>query len=137
MKIRQLAFVISIIGGILLIVSGTQGPIGIFLIILEKINLLTQDQLILNVAGAVGLFLVILSSLGGFTVILGGYMINKSHKGTGKMLIGLGAGVGIPWLLFIIFTIAVTQEVTTVIAQHSIEGWTGIILSFIARSLAR
>jgi hypothetical protein len=64
-------------------------------------------------------------------------MIYKNHKGTGKMLIGLGAGVGIPWLLFILFTIAFTQEITTVIAQHSIEGWIGIALSFTARSLAR
>lgn len=137
MKTQQLAFLLSIVGGALLIVSGTRGPIGILVIILEKINLITQDPLILTVAGIVALFLVILSSLGGFVVILGGYMIYKNHKGTGKMLIGLGAGVGIPWLLFILFTIAFTQEITTVIAQHSVEGWIGIALSFIARSIAR
>jgi hypothetical protein len=137
MKTHQFAFLLSIIGGLLLIVSGTRGPIGILLIILEKTTLLIRDPLILTVAAMVALFLVILSLLGGFTVILGGYMIYKNHEGTGKMLIGLGAGVGIPWLLFILFTIAFTQEITTVIAQHSIEGWIGIALSFTARSLAR
>ena len=136
MKASLLSFILSIPGGILLIISGTSGPIGIFLTILEKLPQFINDPLILNITAIVTLFLIILSSLGGFTVILGGYLIYKNHKGTGKMLLGLGAGVGVPWLLFILFTIMVTQEVTSIIAQHSIVGWIGITLSFIARSIA-
>jgi len=137
MKTNLFVFVLSILGGILLVVSGTSGPIGIFLIILEELPLFTKDALILTISAMVALFLIILSSLGGFTVILGGYLIYKNHIGTGRLLIGLGAGVGIPWLLYILFTIMVTQEATAIIAQHSIVGWTGIILSFTARSIAR
>jgi len=129
-------FVLSIVGGILLIVSGTSGPIGIFLIILERLPLFIKDTLILTITAMVALFLIILSLLGGFTVILGGYLTYRNHIGTGKMLIGLGAGVGIPWFLYILVTIMVTQEATAIIAQHTIAGWTGIILSFIARSIA-
>jgi hypothetical protein len=136
-KTNSLGFVLSIIGGTLLIVSGTRGPIGIFMIILQKLPLFIKDALVLAITTAAALILVVISSLGGFTVILGGYLIYKKHVGTGKLLIGLGAGVGIPWLLYILFTIMATQEVTAIIAQHSIVGWTGIIISFIARIIAR
>jgi hypothetical protein len=137
LKTNLLPSGLAILGGALLLISGTRGPIGIFLTILETIPLFIKDALIQTITAAVGLFLVILSSLGGFTVILGGYLVYKKHVGTGKLLIGLGAGVGIPWLLFILFTVAVTQELTAVTAEHSILGWVGLILSFIARSIAR
>jgi hypothetical protein len=130
-------FGLSILGGILLLISGTSGQIGISLVILEQLPLFIKDTLIQTMATIVALFLIILSSLGGFTVILGGYLVYKRHVGTGKLLIGLGAGVGIPWLLFILFTLAMTQKVTAVTAQHSILGWSGIIFSFIARSIAK
>jgi hypothetical protein len=137
LKTSLLGFGLSILGGILLLISGTSGPIGIFLVILEQLPLFIKDTLIQTMATIVALFLIILSSLGGLTVILGGYLVYKKHVGTGKLLIGLGAGVGIPWLLFILFTLAMTQKVTAVTAQHSILGWSGIILSFIARSIAK
>lgn len=137
LRTNLLAFVLSVLGGVLLIVSGTRGPIGIFLVILEQLPLFIKDALIQTIAAVVALFLIILSSLGGFTVILGGYLVYKNHVGTGKLLIGLGAGVGIPWLLFMLFTVAMTQQVTAVTAQHNILGWVGIILAFIARNIAR
>ena len=137
MKTSLLVFVLSVVGGILLIISGTQGPAAIFLLILEKLPLFIEDTLIQTIAAAIALFLIILSSLGGFTVMFGGYLVYKNHIGTGKLLVGLGAGVGIPWLLFILFTVAMTQQVTAVTAQHSILGWIGIILSFVSRSIAR
>lgn len=137
LKTNLLTFALSILGGILLIVSGTRGPVEIFNTILERLTLFITDELILTMATMVTLFLVVLSSMGGFAVILGGYLIYKNHIKTGKLVIGLGAGVGIPWLLYILFIIVITQDVTTVIAQHSIIGWIGIILSFIARSIAR
>jgi len=132
--IRNLiAFVVSIVAGLLLIVSGTRGPIGIYQLILQQLPLFTDNTFILTAAALVLLFLVIMSSLGGFVVIFGGYLIYRNHVLTGKLAIGLGAGVGIPWLLFMLLTIAVTQDFTSVIAQHSLVGWTGIILSLIAR----
>lgn len=137
LRTNLLAFVLSVLGGVLLIVSGTRGPIGIFLVILEQLPLFIKDALIQTIAAVVALFLIILSSLGGFTVILGGYLVYRNHVGIGKLLIGLGAGVGIPWLLFMLFTVAMTQQVTSVTAQHSILGWVGIILAFIARNIAR
>jgi hypothetical protein len=134
---NSIAFVVSILAGFFLIVSGTRGPIGIYELILPQLPLFTGNALILTVAALVLLFLIIMSSLGGFVVIIGGYLIHRNHVLTGKLTIGLGAGVGIPWLLFILLTVAVTQDFTSVIAQHSLVGWTGIILSFIARYMGK
>lgn len=136
-KQNLIVLILSITAGLLLIISGTSGPIGIYLTILEKLPLFTQNALILSIVSIVALMLIILSSLGGFAVILGGYFIYRNHIGMGKITIGLGAGVGIPWLLFILFTLMRAQEVSAVIAQYSLIGWTGIILSFTARSVAK
>ncbi len=137
LKTNLFTLVLSVLAGVFLLVSGTQGPVAIFMLILSKLSLFIKDELIQTIATAIALFLIVLSSLGGFTVIFGGYLAYKNHVGIGKLLIGLGAGVGIPWLLFILFTVAITQQISAVIAQHSILGWIGIVMAFIARSIAR
>jgi len=136
-KRNLLVLVLSVFGGGLLIISGTSGPIGIYEAILQNLPLFIKDPLVLLMATVMALILVILSSLGGLTVIVGGYLIYKGHVTTGKLMIGLGAGVGIPWLLFILFMVMITQELTSIITQHSITGWMGIIVSFIARLIAK
>ena len=135
-KRNLVAATLSFLAGLVLIVSGTSGPIGIYLIILDKLPLFINDTLILSVTAFVALFLIVLSSLGGFTVMIGGYLVYKNHITTGKLLIGLGAGVGIPWLIFMLFTVMATQELSSVITQHSLAGWIGIIASFVARLIA-
>lgn len=136
-KRNLIAATLSVLAGLRLIVSGTSGPIGIYVTILKKLPLFINDTFILSVTAIIALFLIVLSSLGGFTVILGGYLVFKRHVTTGKLLIGLGAGVGIPWLLFMLFTVMATQELSSIIAQHSATDWIGIIVSFIARSIAK
>ncbi len=131
------SFAVSIVAGSLLIVSGTRGPIGIYQLVLQQLPSFTNNAALLEVAALVLLYLIIMSSLGGFVVILGGYLIFRNHISTGRLTIGLGAGVGIPWLLFMLLTVAVTQDYMSVIAQHSLVGWTGIILSLIGRYVGK
>ena len=70
-------------------------------------------------------------------MIFGGYLIHKSQVRMGKFIIGMGAGVGIPGLLLILITSIIGHSFPAVIAEHGIIGWTGIILSLIARSTAK
>lgn len=136
-KRNLIAFVIAIAAGSILVVSGTRGPLGIYQLVLEQLPSFTDNALLLAAVALVLLFLIIMSSLGGFVVIFGGYLIFRNHISTGRLTIGLGAGVGVPWLLFMLLTVAVTQDFTSLIAQHSLVGWTGIILSFIARYVGK
>lgn len=133
----MIAVGLAIVAGILLIVSGTRGPSGLFEIILQKLSQFTNDATILFIASTIALILIILSSIGGFIVIAGGCLIFVNHIRTGKFAISMGAGVGIPWLIFIILTLIATQELQPIIAEHSIVGWIGIGLAFVARILAK
>ena len=128
---------LSVLAGILLIISGTQGPIGIYEFILQKLPLIIKNELLLSIAGTIALVLISISLLGGFVVIAGGYLIHKGHGTTGKLAIGLGAGVGIPWLIIILLTLVTAQDTSSVLAQHSIIGWVGIITAFVARYIAK
>jgi len=50
----------------------------------------------------------------------------------GKFIIGIGAGIGIPDLLLTLFSLIVTGDFLSVVAQHGTIGWMGIILSLVA-----
>lgn len=137
MKRNLVAVVLAIVAGILLIVSGTRGPAGLFEVVLQKLTQFTNDATILLIASTTAAILIVLSSIGGFIVIVGGCLIFVNHIRTGKFAISIGAGVGIPWFIFIVLTLILTQELQPIIAEHSVVGWVGIGLSFVARILAK
>jgi len=105
--------------------------------VLEELPLFIHDELILSALTAAAFVLLVFSTFGGFTVILGGYLIWRGYNRTGKVLIGLGAGVGIPWLIYVLFVLNTTGELSLVQSQHNIIGWVGIILSLLARIIAK
>jgi len=128
---------LSLLSGVLLIISGTRGSIGVYGIIISVLALFLEDALLLLILKAVAFVLIFFASLGGVSVVLGGYLIYKSRVRLGKFLIGLGAGVGIPGLLLTLFTLIVSKDFSAVIAQRGVIGWTGVFLSLIARATAR
>jgi len=128
---------LSTVAGILLLVSGTPGPIGFYQFILEELPAFISSEPLLSIARTAILVLIGLSLLGGLVVILGGYLIFKGHGTAGKLAIGLGAGVGIPWLIFMLFAFATTQDASSFLAQHSVVGWIGIVIAFAARVAAK
>lgn len=132
-----IAFALSIIAGVLLIISGTRGPIGIYELILQKLPMFIKSELLLSIAGTIALILITISLIGGFVVIAGGYLIYKGHGTTGQLAIGLGSGVGIPWLILILLTLVTAQDTSSVLTQHSIIGWIGIITALAARFIAK
>jgi len=134
---RSTPFILSILSGILLMISGTSGSIGIYGTILSLLASYVENDLALLTLRVVAFALIFIASLGGVSVIFGGYLIHKSQVRMGKFIIGMGAGVGIPGLLLILITSIIGHSFPAVIAEHGIIGWTGIILSLIARSTAK
>jgi len=130
-------FILAILSGVLLIASGTRGSIGVYGIILSTIASFVEDTIIVSILDVVTLILILLASLGGVSVILGGYLIRKSQVILGKFIIAIGAGIGIPGLLLTVLTLIVTRDFFSVIAQHGIIGWAGIFLSLVARAKAK
>jgi len=136
MKKNFKILLLSFLSGILLVIAGTTGSVGVYGAVLSMLIQSSQETTIRAVLEWIALTLVLLASLGGFSVILGGYLIYKSRVKLGKLIISIGVGVGIPGLLLAVFAGIATQSLSSVIAQHGIIGWTGIALSIVARSLA-
>jgi hypothetical protein len=135
--IRAVAFVLAAVAGLLLLVSGIHGPTETYQLIIDNLPQFIQDQQILQIVNFVALILITISLAGGLAVIAGGILILANRVGTGRLLIGLGAGIGIPWLIMLAITLITTGQVASVLAEYGSTGWVGIILAFIARAIAK
>jgi len=136
-KKKSTPFILSILSGIPLMISGTSGSIGLYGTILSLLASFVENDLVLLTLRAVAFALIFIASLGGVSVIFGGYLIRKSQVRMGKFIIGIGAGVGVPGLLLTLITSIISRSFPAVIAEHGVIGWTGIILSLVARSTAK
>jgi hypothetical protein len=132
-----IAAAVSVVAGILLIVSSTHGPVGTYEFVLNKLPSLVSDQTVLTVARTIALVLIGISLLGGFVLFLSAFLIYKNHGRTGRLLIGLGTGAGIPWLILILLTFATSKDASIVLAQYSTLGWIGILMALAARCISR
>ena len=130
-----LSFAISVPAGILLLLKGITGPSETYSWLLNYLSSgIIADKLIQSIITTTLLVLIFISSLGGIAVISGGFLVWKNHVSIGKLLISLGAGVGFLWVIFLVFALVSTGDV---FSQYSVIGWTGLILAFAARLLAK
>ena len=134
---QWIAIALAAIAGILLLISGIRGPIGTYQLLQQELPKITQNQQILQIVNTVAAILIAISLAGGVSVLAGAFLIYKNHVRTAKLLIGLGAGVGIPWLIMLAISLITTGQVAAVVAQHSSLGWIGVILAFAARTIVK
>jgi hypothetical protein len=131
------AIALAIIAGILLLTSGTRGPTGTYQLLQQELPKIIQNQQVLQIANTIAAILIVISLAGGLSVLAGAILIYKDHVSAAKLLISLGAGVGISWLIMLAISLIATGQVAAVIAQHSSLGWIGVILAFAARTIAK
>jgi hypothetical protein len=131
------AIVLAATAGILLLVSGIRGPTGTYQLLQQELPKVTQNQQVLQIANIIATIFIAIALAGGVSVLAGAILIYKNHIRTAKLLIGLGAGVGIPWLIMLAISLITTGQLAAVIAQHSSIGWIGVILAFAARTIAK
>lgn len=134
-----LSVALALIGGFLLFQVSWVGSIGFIADIAAYAALYFPAA-----AETVTLILTILlyiASLGGIAVIIGGILIAMNRIGTGKFVIGLGAGVGLFGLIIMLVEaylaggVAALTEILTLISQSI--AWIGVIMSIVARSRAK
>ena len=122
---------IAIIAGILLLISGVSG-----LVTWETIKDFVTTNIIDNTfVQIIFTILIFIASLGGMSVIAGGLLIGKNKIGTGKLLISLGAGLGLIGLIFSIIVIYTEGNLT--LGSFFSIGAIGLILSIVARAIAK
>jgi hypothetical protein len=132
MKVNnKMAMGIAIVAGVLLLISGLSG-----VATWEKVEEFVIDNIADNDAiKIVFVVLIFIASLGGIAVIIGGLLIGGNSVGSGKLLIALGAGLGLIGLIVAIAIAYSTDSLT--IGEYFSIGAIGLILSIVARSIAK
>ena len=134
---RAVAFVVAVVSGILLLFSGIHGPTGTYQLVIDKLPNFIGDPQVLQIVNTLAAVLIAIALAGGFAVIAGGLLILVNHVGTGKIILSIGTGIGIPWLILLLITLFTTQQVAALVAQYGVVGWAGIILAIVARTIAK
>lgn len=118
--------------------TGSVGIAGTITVILASIPELAPFVDILNLIYYV---LLILAGLGGITVIGGGLLMTTNRFGTGRFLIGIGAGMGLISLIIQIaqniYTVGAGAALDLFLATAMTTTGVGIILSIVARRTAK
>ena len=130
---------IAVLAGAFLIIANASGSAGILGLAIEFVivrvggdvsNFLSQ---VLDIHNYVG-------SFGGVSVIGGGILIYAERRTIGRFVIGLGAGMGVFGLLFILGSSLLqgfTYTLSLLIVMSQSLAWMGVILSIVAALMAR
>lgn len=126
----------AIVGGILILLGGGTGMVGLLTDVKNIVNNLMGDTN--ETLEIIFWILIFIAALGGIAVAIGGYLIYKNRVIIGKILITLGASIGIIGLI-IELIIAFSQS-----AEQQYFNWLttsflgiGIILSIVASFVAK
>ncbi len=138
MEKKWIWILLCIIGGILLIISSTVRSFTFF----ERLfGLIAADvgPVVATIVSIVIQILGYISMVGGIVVIIGALIVAMNHYILGKIIIALGAGMGlIGLIIFFITSIiegSIYADIVGLITEigHGSYGFIGIILTIIAR----
>ncbi|HDI01200.1 MAG TPA: hypothetical protein ENF78_02080 [Candidatus Bathyarchaeota archaeon] len=135
----DLAVGLAVAGGFVLILSGVSGSLGLYGFLLSLLASMLPPPY--DFAAYLALMaLSILASLGGATVIAGGYLMYTGHLGLGRTLVSIGSGAGVIGFAALLISEALrglgalVAFLTTMISS---SGWIGILMCLVAIVLAR
>jgi cbb3-type cytochrome oxidase subunit 1 len=128
---NKTAAILAILGGIIMLIAGITGAAA-----WEKLGDQAVELSGIDALAIVFQILVVMGSLGGLLVILGGLLFSWDKVGGGKVLIAIGAGMGlIGLIIFLVITLMSDDPGGNIIGALSI-GFVGLILSIVARMKA-
>ena len=135
----KVAALLAYTSGTLLILAGATGSVGIIGTVIEYLI----DTLGGSAADMLSIFLHVLNfvaDLGGVSVIIGGSLIMNEKITTGKIMITLGAGMGLFGFLLTLasaFLHGWTSIINLLIIMTQSAGWIGVILAISATLIAK
>ena len=126
------AAVLAVVAGILLIISGIAGA-GTWQTVKDGFE---ENVMELDGNGELAFNIIIaLGALGGLLVLLAGLLLWKGMKRTGRILITIGVGIGL--IGFIIGLLVAVYDGTIDSFLSPSTGLLGIIISIVARMMAK
>lgn len=119
------------LGGVLMIIGSVAGDVTIYRMIFDFVS----DYVSGNISAVFSVLLTILGIIaagGGFTVLVGTGVIASGHNIIGKIIVGLGAGMGIIGLIIMLVTGAISGTLLERISSLGI-GFIGVLITITAR----
>jgi hypothetical protein len=129
--------VLALIGGLLIITSGYRSH-GFLITILGLADQKFGSQLPGTLQWFTSLSITVLGAviaLGGILVVLGGVIIALKHIWMGRLLIGLGGGVGFLGIAIALGVAVFTSGFGTILTH--LDYWLGVVVASVASQLAK
>jgi hypothetical protein len=133
------AFGLGLLGGILMISAGVVGSVGFWALLPQLATILGLPPEFTFLVNLVLIVLGFVAGLGGFAVVVGSLLFLTKRVRLGKFIVGLGAGMGLFGLILMLAgqTLSGTLAVTWLLAVLQTPGLLGVILSILARMMAK
>ena len=131
------ALLLCIVGGSLMIVSGTSGAIAVLDELAEALTRVFGLSFVYTFESVMGI-LSIVTIFGGVVTIIGGIVLTTTKVWLGRVLLISGITAGVIGLLMSLVQVVMTGTFAmgmTLQLQQSI-GWVGAMIAFIARIIA-
>jgi len=133
------AFILCVIGGLLMMYAGVSGSIGIWgdLIALAA----SLAPAFAEILSYVFLILENIATLGGIAVIIGAVLLTTNRVGTGKFVIGIAAGMGIVGFIVLVYNLYLAVGFAALFELYNLlstsMGLLGVVITIIGRMLAK
>lgn len=114
-----------------MIIGSVAGDVTVYRMIFDFVEKRVTDDYS-EVFSVILSLLGIIAGAGGFTVLAGTGVIASGHSLTGKLIVGLGAGMGIIGLIIMLVTGAISGTLADRILSIG-PGFIGVLLTIIAR----
>lgn len=131
------ALVLSIIGGVLMIISGTSGAIAVIDELADALTAAFGLSIVLTFETVMG-YLAVMTSLAGIAAIIGGLVLTTDRVWVGRIILLGAIAAGVIGLMMSLVQLVMTGTINmgiTLQLQQSL-GWVGAIIAFVARIIA-
>ncbi len=135
---NKTAFILLIIGGIILFLEGITGSIGFFAY-LPMILAIPEMAPLEPVIFYLIWILTIIAASGGIGVIIGALLVSRGSEGTGKFIIGIAVGMSLIGLIIkliqLIWLSGITAAYDFLVIAAQTMGWIGVFLTIAGRRM--
>lgn len=131
------ALVLSIIGGVLMIISGTSGAIAVLDELADALTAAFGLSIVFTFETVMG-YLAVMTSLAGIAAIIGGLVLTTDRVWVGRIILLGAIAAGVIGLMMSLVQLVMTGTINmgiTLQLQQSL-GWVGAIIAFVARIIA-
>ena len=131
------ALLLSILGGVLMIISGASGAIAVLDVLADSLTALFGLSAVLPLEAVMG-YLAVMTSIAGLVAIIGGFILTTDRVWVGRIILlgAIAAGVLGLMMSMVQLVMAGTLNMGITLQLQQSLGWIGAIVAIVARIIA-